>query len=92
MVILAAAAAGLFGQQRIPRQGAPATAAVQGVFRNPLGLGLGGVRVRLLGLSGGAGRETTSTGDGVFRMTGLRPGRYRLNSQRFCAEGKPTTA
>src|SRR5581483_11390824 len=74
-------AASLFGQQRIPRQTTPATAAVQGVFRNPLGLGLGGVRVRLLGISGGAGREASTTGDGVFRMIGLRPGRYRLDAE-----------
>src|SRR5262249_36845585 len=31
--------------------------------------------------SGGAGRETSTTGDGVFRIIGLRPGRYRLRAE-----------
>jgi len=85
MAMACAAAAMVSGQQRIPRETAPATAAIQGILRNPLGLGLGGARVRLLGLSGGAGRETSSSGDGVFRITGLRPGRYemRVELDRF---------
>src|SRR6516225_686099 len=70
----------VYAQQRIPRETPSQVAAVQGVLRNPLGLGLGGVRVRLLGLTGGAGRETTTSGDGVFRITGLRPGRYELTA------------
>ena len=70
-----------YAQQRIPRQTAQSTATVQGVLRNPLGLGLGGVQVRLLGISGGAGRETATSGDGVFRITGLRPGRYELRTE-----------
>ena len=80
IVLACGAAASVCAQQRIPRETAPGTAAVQGILRNPLGLGLGGVRIRLLGLSGGAGRETATSGDGVFRIIGLRPGRYQLHA------------
>src|SRR5947209_1271837 len=80
IVLACGAAVSVCAQQRIPREAPPATAAVQGVLRNPLGLGLGSVRIRLLGIAGGAGRETATTGDGVFRITGLRPGRYELHA------------
>jgi hypothetical protein len=68
-------------QQRIPRETRPATAAVHGVLRNASGLGLGGVKIRLLGLTGGAGRELETTGDGAFRITKLRPGRYEFHAE-----------
>lgn len=67
-------------QQRIPRQTTPATAAVQGVLRNPLGLGLGGAAVRLRNLADGRTFETTTTGDGVFRFLKLPSGHYELKA------------
>ena len=68
--------------QRIPRQTTATTAAVQGVIRTQAGLGLGDVLVVLEPEGGGAGFTTNTTGDGVFRMLQLAPGRYRLRAAR----------
>lgn len=65
--------------QRIPRQEPNVRTAVQGILRNKLGLGLGGARILLEAESGGASVTTNSTGDGVFRMLDVPPGRYRLS-------------
>jgi hypothetical protein len=87
ITILLFASAGLAlarpqGQQRIPRQGAASTAAVQGIARTEEGLGLGGVSVILQNLSSGKGLPATSTGDGVFRFLNLAPGRYQVKATR----------
>jgi hypothetical protein len=68
--------------QRIPRQAAPTTAAVEGIVRTDAGLGLGGVGVVLQNLSSGRSLTTSSTGDGVFRFLNLAPGRYQLKASR----------
>jgi hypothetical protein len=69
--------------QRIPRQTAPATAAIQGIVRTDVGLGLGGVTVILQNLSSGRSRlQTSTTGDGVYRFLNLAPGRYQLKATR----------
>jgi hypothetical protein len=72
-------------EQRIPRQTAPRTGAIQGVIRTMSGLGLGGVRIDLLPATGGeiltpcpTGGGICSTGDGAFRIRNLPPGRYNL--------------
>jgi hypothetical protein len=66
--------------QRIPRQIAPDRAAAQGILRTPSGLGLGGARILLEPESGGMAITTNTTGDGVFRMLDVVPGRYRLTA------------
>ncbi|MEO8099199.1 MAG: carboxypeptidase-like regulatory domain-containing protein [Acidobacteriota bacterium] len=66
--------------QRIPRQTSSTTAAAQGIFRTQSGLGLGSVRVLLAPEDGGMSVTTNTTGDGVFRMLDLRPGRYLLTA------------
>ncbi len=68
--------------QRIPRQTAPATAAIQGIVRTDVGLGLGGVTVILQNLSSGRSLQTSTTGDGVYRFLNLAPGRYQLKATR----------
>ncbi len=68
--------------QRIPRQTTNEEAAAQGILRTPGGLGIGDARVILEPLSGGASSATNTTGDGVFRLRNLIPGRYRLTVVR----------
>jgi hypothetical protein len=66
-------------QQRIPRQDAARTGAVQGIVRSPEGRALGGVRLVFRHL---AGRETVvvNTGDGVFLLRDLTPGAYSIRA------------
>ncbi len=68
-----------FAQQsrRIPRQVDQSSTAVQGIVRNPAGLGLGGAAVRFRNADGREFRATT-TGDGVFRILNMIPGPYEL--------------
>ena len=68
--------------QRIPRQTAPTTSAIQGIVRTDAGLGLGGVTVTLQNLSSGRSLQTTTTGDGVYRFLNLAPGRYQVKATR----------
>ena len=68
--------------QRIPRQTAPAVAAVQGVVRTDAGLGLGDVAVVLQNLSTGMILQTATTGDGVYRFLNLVPDRYQVRATR----------
>ena len=68
--------------QRIPRQAFPASAAVEGIIRTDIGLGLGGVAITLINTANGAKRSTTTTGDGAFRFLNVAPGRYQLTAER----------
>ncbi|MBI3665831.1 MAG: carboxypeptidase regulatory-like domain-containing protein [Acidobacteria bacterium] len=68
--------------QRIPRQAAAATAAIQGIVRNEDRLGLGGVTVILRDVSGGQSFQANTTGDGVFRLLNLPAGRYEMTARR----------
>ncbi len=52
------------------------------MLRTQTGLGLGGVRVVLEREAGGTSATADTTGDGVFRMLDLAPGRYRLRATR----------
>ena len=76
--------------QRLPRQAATTSGALQGVIRGDNGLGVGGAQVVLRNVStnqeyskclrDGAGPCLT-TGDGVFLMPDLPPGRYELKAE-----------
>lgn len=66
--------------QRLPRQNSPKTAAVQGILRNPSGLGLGGARVQLRERTYESTFEAVTTGDGVFRFVNLAPGSYDVRA------------
>lgn len=83
MVCLYLLAGSLRGQivpQRLPRQKAANTAAIEGIVRTEGGLGLGGVSIRLYDSSGLALRLQT-TGDGVYRLLELPPGIYGLKAE-----------
>lgn len=69
-------------EQRIPRVLPPKTGAVQGIFRDPPGHGLGGVAVTLRSLDTLQTSATFSTGDGVFRILDVPPGRYSIAAER----------
>lgn len=77
--------------QRIPRQTAQKTAALDGIVRsrtpqNP-SRGIGGAMITLRNIGGGASGQirqtkifqTTTNGEGVFRMLAIAPGRYELS-------------
>jgi Carboxypeptidase regulatory-like domain len=68
--------------QRLPRQTPVQTASAQGIFRDSSGLGLGGVAVTLRNLGSGQLVSAVSSGDGVFRILNLPPGRYALQAGR----------
>ena len=69
-------------EQRIPRQTPNTEAAAQGILHTPAGLGIGGASITLEPLSGGRPATASTTGDGVFRLRDLAPGRYRLTAVR----------
>src|SRR5205814_4441253 len=58
------------------------TASAQGIFRDSSGLGLGGVAVSMRNLDTGQTLSVASSGDGVFRILNLPPGRYSLRAER----------
>jgi hypothetical protein len=68
--------------QRLPRQTPVQTASAQGIFRDSSGLGLGDVAVTLRNLDSGQMLSAVSSGDGVFRILNLPPGRYTLRALR----------
>ena len=53
---------------------------MQGIIRNPVGLGLGGVAIRLRNATSGQNFEARTTGDGVFRILNLPAGEYELTA------------
>src|ERR1700719_3714623 len=67
---------------RLPRHVSSPAAAVQGIVRNSLGLGLGGVRVDLWNVSASQSVQSITTGDGVFRFLNLSAGHYQLTGGR----------
>jgi hypothetical protein len=68
--------------QRLPRQTPVANAAAQGIIRDASGLGLGGVAITFRNLDSGQVLTAGSSGDGVFRILDLPPGRYMLRADR----------
>lgn len=77
-----AAARGQGQTQRIPRQTADTTAAIQGIVRTPPDLGLGGVTVLLQDLSNGKSAPAKTAGDGSYRFLNVKPGRYQIQASR----------
>jgi len=84
VLLCAGSAAAAAGQaQRIPRQSAPTSAAIQGIVRTAdTALGLGGVAVTLQSLATGRSTTHASAGDGSFRFLSLPPGRYQIKAAR----------
>ncbi len=70
--------------QRIPRQTAPETGAIEGMFQNEQRQGLGNVAVTIRNLDTNEAMLARTSGDGVFRVLKVRPGRY---SMRTALEG-----
>jgi hypothetical protein len=85
-VSLAGAARGQGQTQRLPRQVASGTAAIQGIVRTEIGLGLGGVTIILQDLSKGKSFQAITTGDGAFRFLNIAPGRYQVKASRDAFE------
>ena len=72
--------------QRVPRQSVPTTGAIEGIVQNDLRLGLGNVAVTIRSLpdAGSNNRQAVlvrTTGDGVFRVLDVRPGRYSIRAE-----------
>jgi hypothetical protein len=65
-------------EQRIPRQAARKSAALQGVVRDPASRGIGGALIALTDRLTGLTRMVSTNADGVFRLTDLAPGSYLL--------------
>jgi hypothetical protein len=72
-------------QQRIPRQKALKTAALDGVARDQTetaaSRGIAGANLTLRNLASGEVRQTATDAEGVFRLLDLQPGRYELSVQ-----------
>jgi carboxypeptidase family protein len=65
-------------EQRIPRQVAPKTAALQGIIRDSTARGIVGAMIVLTNPATGATRTISADADGVFRLADLTPGSYLL--------------
>jgi hypothetical protein len=72
-------------QQRIPRQQAQLTAAVDGVIREVISPGesrpVPSARITLRNLQTGASTHAAATGEGLFRMLLLSPGHYEFRAE-----------
>ena len=66
--------------QRIPRQNVPVSGAVEGLFLNDQRLGLGNVAVTIRNLASNEAVLVRTTGDGIFRVVNVRPGRYSIRA------------
>jgi hypothetical protein len=66
--------------QRIPRQRTATNGAVEGLFLNDQRLGLGNVAVTLRNLADNQAVLVRTTGDGIFRVVNVRPGRYSIRA------------
>ncbi len=64
--------------QRIPRQTLPTTGAIEGLFQNDQRLGLGNVAVTILSVETNQAVTARTSGDGIFRVLNIRPGRYNV--------------
>lgn len=69
-------------QEQLPGKAPQKTGALEGVIRNADSRPVGGASVVLRNTSTGETRNTTSTAEGVFRLTDLPPGKYELSVAR----------
>ena len=67
--------------QRLPRQSAPKTAALQGIVRDPSGRVVVGALIAITNRATGMTRTASTDADGVFRWTDLSPATYLLLAQ-----------
>jgi hypothetical protein len=65
-------------EQRIPRQAARKTAALQGIIHDSEGRGVVGAVIALTNRATGATRTISADADGVFRLVDIAPGSYLL--------------
>lgn len=66
--------------QHIPRQTAPTTGAIEGIFQNEQRLGLGNVEVALTSQATNQTQTLHTSGDGIIRVLNVPPGRYSLRA------------
>jgi carboxypeptidase family protein len=65
-------------EQRLPRQSARKTAALQGIVRDPFGRVVVGALIAITNRATGLTRTVSTDADGVFRWTDLAPATYLL--------------
>ncbi len=66
--------------QRVPRQTFPNNGAIEGLFTDDRKLGLGNVSVTIRNLQNNAPTLASTTGDGIFRIVNIAPGRYSIRA------------
>src|SRR5579863_10414677 len=73
-------AAGQNTVPRIPRQTQPTTGAIEGLLQNEQRLGLGNVEITIRSVDTNQALTAHTSGDGIFRVLNLPPGRYRVSA------------
>jgi hypothetical protein len=66
--------------QRVPRQTFAANGAIEGLFTDDRKLGLGNVTVTIRNAQTNQPTTATTTGDGIFRIVNVIPGRYSIRA------------
>src|ERR1035438_2540373 len=66
--------------QSIPRQTLPTTGAIEGLLQNDQRLGLGNVEITIRSADTNQSLTVHTSGDGIFRVLNLPPGRYRVSA------------
>jgi hypothetical protein len=79
---MAVSAAVFLSPLLVPPAGAQYRAGIQGVVTDPNGARVPDASVRLVSRETNVPRTTTTTGDGVYAITGLAPGKYELTVEK----------
>src|ERR1700761_6948202 len=84
---------GLAGLTVTPAKAQQATAAINGVVRDPSGAAIPGARVELTNVGTSVGRTTTTNGDGAYAFPSVVPGVYsmQVSSTGFSNVSQPPT-